>query len=255
MVFENAPTLKAVLLIGSVLSYWNSVTKKGYPLFYTSTFDWILSSLVLYHTRHVEQMLGPTKFIAFQTASTIISGMGMYFIGQTPNLALWSLSTIAPFYTLIPYSHLTQFGPVPFTNKWYVYAFALQMILTHPLYILAPITSFLVYNKWTLKLKTKWLFKCDDLLNKIGFTSYKDQTFFGRAGRRFQQEPRPPRHAAPTDATTSPTTTAQPSAGNNVNQVAIQQLTDMGFSPEQSRQALLATNNNLEEALMLLLSQ
>ena len=247
MVFANSPTLKIVLLLGSVLSYWNSVTKKGYSIFYTSTFDWILGSLVLYHTRHVEKLLGPTKFIIFQSTTTIISGIAMYFSGAAPNLALWSLSTIAPFYILVPYSHLTQFGPIPFTNKWYVYAFALQMIFTNPLYIFAPISSLFVYNKWTMRIKAKWMHRTDALLNAFARTGYKDQTFFGRAGRRFEQEPRPPRHPVPEQA--------QPASPQDVNAGMLRQLTDMGFSQVQARQALLQTNNNMEEALMILLAQ
>eukprot|EP00835_Amoeboradix_gromovi_P006080 NODE_655_length_5500_cov_0.608776.p2 type:complete len:265 gc:universal NODE_655_length_5500_cov_0.608776:1575-2369(+) len=245
MVFANAPTLKVAIILGSVLSYWNSVTRKGYLIFYTSTFDWILSSLILYNTRHVEKVLGPSKFIILQILSTTISGIAMYFAGGIPNLALWALTTVGPFYMLIPYSHMTKFGPIPFTNKWYVYAFALQMVFTHPLYIFAPAASFLVFNKFALKFKSKWLLNCDTFLNRIGFTQYKDQTFFNRPNNPYQQQPRAPRNGPPA---------ASPSNRPVINQEAFRQLTDMGFSAEQTNQALVQTNNNVENALMILLN-
>eukprot|EP00834_Sanchytrium_tribonematis_P002682 NODE_88_length_21789_cov_0.534440.p9 type:complete len:243 gc:universal NODE_88_length_21789_cov_0.534440:6912-6184(-) len=239
MIFSNSPSLKLVLIIGSVLSYWNSVTKKDMSFFYTSTFDWILGSLILYNTRHVEKFIGPAKFTILQTVNTLGSGLLIYYIGGAPNLALWSLSTIGPYYSMIPYSHLTKFGPIPFTNKWYVYAFALQMVFTNPYYIIAPLVSFITYNKLVLKLKSNLFLQLDSVLNKLAFTTYKDETFFGRSGRRFEQEPRGSRNQSQVP---------QP------NNSALRQLTDMGFSTEQSTQALLQSNNNIEQALAILLA-
>ena len=245
MVFENSPALKVVLALGSALSYWNSITKQGYSIFYQSTFDWILSSLVLYHTRHVEKLLGPAKFIILQTMSTVVSGVVVFVLNKSPNLAFWALSTMVPYYLLIPYSHMTKFGVIPFTNKWYVYAFVLQMIITNPYYAVVPVCSILFYNNYSFKLKSNWLLKSDEVLNSVFRSGFNDQTFFGRQGRRFEQAPRQPR---------SNRVEGEPTPEINANGSTLRQLTDMGFTEDQARQALIQTNNNIEEALMILLA-
>ncbi|KAI7818113.1 hypothetical protein BC939DRAFT_464033 [Gamsiella multidivaricata] len=161
--FYNAPTTKGMLLVVGGLSllssifqiktslhlqlvphltthhqFWRLIT--SHFAFSTST-EVLFAGLIIYHLRVIERLFGPAKYAAFLFVSAVVctflniavlvtgAAFGLHVLPGGPYGIIFA--AIYQFYTLIPVMYEFKIFGVTFTDKVFMYAFGVQLMLSH----------------------------------------------------------------------------------------------------------------------------
>eukprot|EP00126_Sphaerothecum_destruens_P002034 Sdes_comp15480_c0_seq1m4399 len=239
----------------------------SYPFVYSTTSEFLLSSLLLYNFRVFERIYGSEKYFAFLVSSFLCSTLfHLLFVSLLSTSAstlvfsalfkTFGVSAVLPFnlefysgtycfviplllnyYHDIPWTERFSFVGVSFTDKFFNYLWALQLLFVSPprslLSSLCGLFAGFCYRFDFFGIKT----------NKPNiFTSFSRSLF-----HLFSPSPSPP-NSSPSQTffpTSRPQTLPQ--------QQLVNQLVDMGFSRTQAEDALQRSNNNLDMATNILL--
>ncbi|KAF9933178.1 hypothetical protein FBU30_006344 [Linnemannia zychae] len=298
--FYNAPTTKGVLLVVGALSLLSSIfqiktdfhlqlvphltTHHQFWRLITSHFAFLNSAemlfggLIIYHLRIIERLFGPAKYVAFLFVSAVIStllniavlvtgsSLGLNVLPAGPYGVIFA--ALYQFYRVIPSMYEFKVFGISFTDKVFMYALAVQLMLSHmPGSIASAICGLMAgamyrsdmagIKRWRfpepiMKLAVRFLlpiFSSSPAIRSTATTFDSRMTSSSRTSDRPAQAMREYLDVLSTGGAPQGATPRAPSESD----VATLQSIFSTATQEQAIQALNATNNNLEAAVQYLL--
>jgi hypothetical protein len=227
----------------------------------------LFSALLTYYFRLLERQMGTSKYGAYALICcgigyAIEAGLATTAAHRTSASGLYSLlfANMVAFFLEVPSLQRFSVLGISLSDKVFIYIAAVQLLLSNAhqsaVSAAAGVVAGVVYHSgflglWKLKLPKL----VEDLFNAsigrlLGGPTTTQQIFvtpatppqggggFGGGGGGFAAIPARPRTMPPIEP----------------SEEAVQQLVDMGFDPDRSRQALRQANNNVEAALQALLN-
>ncbi|KAF9908448.1 hypothetical protein EC991_009801 [Linnemannia zychae] len=298
--FYNAPTTKGVLLVVGALTLLSSIfqLKTDFHLqlvphltthhqfwrlitshfVFSSSTEMLFGGLIIYHLRIIERLFGPAKYVAFLFVSAVTctllniavlvtgNALGLNVLPAGPYGVIFA--ALYQFYSVIPSMYEFKVFGIAFTDKFFMYALATQLMFSHmPGSIASAVCGLLagaIYRsdmagtrRWRfpesiMRLAVKLLlpiFSSSPAIRSTATTFENRSSSSSRTSDRPAQAMREYLDVLSTGGAPQGATPRAPSE----NDVSTLQSIFSTATQEQAIQALNATNNNLEAAVQYLL--